>query len=56
MAQNIGKNARKDDLSIAQAEAPELPYVSWTKDRGLRKLYFYAAIISIASATTGYDG
>jgi hypothetical protein len=50
------RNAHLDDLAIAQAEAPELPYVKWYRDPGLRKLYFYAAIISIASATTGYDG
>ncbi|OCT44144.1 Lactose permease [Cladophialophora carrionii] len=45
-----------DDVAIAQAEAPELEKVVWHKDPGLRKLYFYAAIICIASATTGYDG
>ena len=56
MAPDINRKAHRDDLAIAQAEAPEIPYVKWTKDRGLRKLYFYAAIISIASATTGYDG
>lgn len=45
-----------DDVAIAQAEAPELEPVVWHKDPGLRKLYFYAAIICVASATTGYDG
>ena len=53
---NISRKAHQDDLAIAQAEAPELAYVKWYKDPGMRKLYFYAAIISIASATTGYDG
>ncbi|KAK5094121.1 hypothetical protein LTR70_004307 [Exophiala xenobiotica] len=47
---------REDQLEIARAEAPELERVNWRKDKGLRKLYFYAAIICIASATTGYDG
>ena len=44
------------DVEIAQAEAPQLPRVNWRSDPGLRKLYFYAFIICIASATTGYDG
>jgi hypothetical protein len=47
---------RQAEVEIAQAEAPELERVSWHKDPGLRKLYFYAAIICVASATTGYDG
>jgi hypothetical protein len=47
---------KKEELAIAQAEAPELEYVNWRKDAGLRKLYFWAFIICIASATTGYDG
>ncbi|KAJ8125436.1 hypothetical protein O1611_g8202 [Lasiodiplodia mahajangana] len=37
-------------------EAPEFEKVSWYKDPGLRKLYFYAFVLCIASATTGYDG
>jgi hypothetical protein len=47
---------RANDAAIAQAEAPELERVVWHKDPGLRKLYAYAAVICIASATTGYDG
>lgn len=47
---------REDQLEIARAEAPELQRVDWKRDKGLRKLYFYAAIICVASATTGYDG
>jgi len=39
-----------------QDDAPKFERVEWTKDPGLRKLYFYAVILSIASATTGYDG
>lgn len=53
----IKQNAtRQGELERAREEAPELEKVTWYKDRGLRKLYFYAAIICIASATTGYDG
>lgn len=44
------------DFEIAQAEAPQLRRVDWKSDPGLRKLYFWAFIICIASATTGYDG
>jgi hypothetical protein len=44
------------DVEVAQAEAPHLERVNWRTDAGLRKLYFYAFIICIASATTGYDG
>ena len=44
------------DLEVAQAEAPHLARVDWKSDPGLRKLYFWAFIICIASATTGYDG
>jgi len=39
-----------------QDDAPKFERVQWTKEPGLRKLYFYAVILSIASATTGYDG
>jgi len=42
--------------AAAQDEAPEFERVEWTKDPGLRKLYFYAFVLCIASATTGYDG
>ena len=49
-------NARKGDVELAQAEAPHLQRVNWKSNPGLRKLYFWAFIICIASATTGYDG
>ena len=53
----MGAVARKGaDLETAQAEAPHLARVDWKSDPGLRKLYFWAFIICIASATTGYDG
>lgn len=50
----VAKN--KADVEVAQAEAPHLQRVDWKSDPGLRKLYFWAFIICIASATTGYDG
>ncbi|KAI4920051.1 hypothetical protein J4E90_002191 [Alternaria incomplexa] len=46
----------RSDVEAAQAEAPHLKKVNWRSDAGLRKLYFYAFFICIASATTGYDG
>jgi hypothetical protein len=42
--------------AAAPEEAPEFERVEWTKDPGLRKLYFYAFVLCVASATTGYDG
>ncbi|OAG03352.1 general substrate transporter [Paraphaeosphaeria sporulosa] len=36
-------------------DEPHLRYVDWKRDPGLRKLYFWAFILCIASATTGYD-
>ena len=47
---------KKEEQEMAVMEAPELPKVSWTRDAGLRKLYFYCAILCVASATTGFDG
>ncbi|KAI1333152.1 general substrate transporter [Xylariaceae sp. FL0255] len=40
----------------ALEETPDFEKVTWYKDPGLRKLYFYAFVLCIASATTGYDG
>ena len=51
-----GINTHKAGLEVAQAEAPELEKVTWYSDPGLRKLYCWAAVLCIASATTGYDG
>ncbi|KAL2167526.1 hypothetical protein VTG60DRAFT_1149 [Thermothelomyces hinnuleus] len=42
--------------AVAQEEAPQFERVDWKRDPGLRKLYFYAFVLCIASATTGYDG
>lgn len=46
----------QEELEAARAEVPELERVDWRKDKGLRKLYMYCAVICVASATTGYDG
>lgn len=50
------KTTKDDQLVHAQEEAPQFEEVTWWKDPGLRKLYFYAFVLCIASATTGYDG
>ncbi|KAK0731807.1 sugar transporter [Lasiosphaeris hirsuta] len=50
------KKPNADATAVAQEEAPQFEHVEWTKDPGLRKLYFYAFVLCIASATTGYDG
>ncbi|KPI42518.1 Lactose permease [Cyphellophora attinorum] len=51
----MAKRPAASNTALATAEAPEIPYVDWKKSPGLRKLYFYAAVICVASATTGYD-
>ncbi|KAF2439203.1 MFS general substrate transporter [Karstenula rhodostoma CBS 690.94] len=45
----------KDNVQSMYIEPPKLRYVDWKRDPGLRKLYFWAFILCIASATTGYD-
>lgn len=51
-----GVNDLKAEVQVAQAESPDFEKVHWLKDPGLRKLYFWASVLCIASATTGYDG
>ncbi|KAI3576565.1 hypothetical protein IWW34DRAFT_746524 [Fusarium oxysporum f. sp. albedinis] len=51
----VGTATTKQDLAVAQAEAPQLAKVKWWADPGMRVLYFYAAILCVCSATTGYD-
>ncbi|KAF1849160.1 hexose transporter-like protein [Cucurbitaria berberidis CBS 394.84] len=46
----------KSEHAAARADAPEFEKVIWHKDPNLRKLYFWACILCVASATTGYDG
>jgi hypothetical protein len=56
MAPHIGGGAHKEDVQIAQAEAPKFKEVTWYRDPGLRKLYACCCVVMLASATTGYDG
>lgn len=41
---------------IANAEARQFEKVDWKRDPGLRKLYFLAVVLWVASIITGYDG
>lgn len=50
------KKPKSEAVVQAQEEAPDFEKVNWMKDPGLRKLYFYAFVLCVASATTGYDG
>lgn len=50
------KKAGGDNVAVAQDEAPSFEKVNWWKEPGLRKLYWHAFVLSVASATTGYDG
>lgn len=52
-----GKQAKATEaLHQAQEEAPEFEHVVWYKDPGLRILYWHCFILSVSSASTGYDG
>lgn len=42
--------------AAARSEAPEFEKVDWKKLPNMRKLYWHAAVLCVASATTGYDG
>lgn len=55
MAPNISA-PKTDVVAEAQAAAPQFEKVNWKASKNMRKLYFYAAVLCIASATTGYDG
>lgn len=55
-APEIGAKGAEAEVQIAQAEAPEFEKVNWTKEPHLRKLYGFAVVLMVASATTGYDG
>ena len=50
------KKAGGENVAVAQDEAPAFEKVNWMKEPGLRKLYWHAFILCVASATTGYDG
>jgi len=55
MAPNISA-PKTDVVADVQAAAPTFEKVNWKKSPNMRKLYFYAAVLCVASATTGYDG
>lgn len=50
-----GKMPGHGNTDVVTSE-PSLRRVDWKRDPGLRQLYFWAFILCIASATTGYDG
>ncbi|GLI74372.1 hypothetical protein PoHVEF18_002609 [Penicillium ochrochloron] len=52
----VGQSALKGEVEVAQAEMPILEEVKWWREPGLRRLYFWASVLCVASATTGYDG
>lgn len=52
----VGHSSTKHEVAVAQAEAPHLARVKWWRNPGMRVLYFYASILCVCSATTGYDG
>ncbi|KAF5510520.1 Lactose permease [Colletotrichum siamense] len=51
----LGRGAKRVQAQSAQAEAPQFAEVTWWKDPGLRKLYFWCAILMAMSASTGFD-
>ena len=56
MASKIKAVPHKENIEEAQAAAPKLPIVQWSKSKNMRTLYFYCIILCVCSATTGYDG
>ncbi|KAF6799584.1 hypothetical protein CSOJ01_12397 [Colletotrichum sojae] len=56
MAQNtLGRGDKHARAQAARAEAPKFKPVTWWKDPGLRKLYFWCTILMTMSASTGFD-
>ncbi|KAF9870895.1 hypothetical protein CkaCkLH20_11567 [Colletotrichum karsti] len=56
MRQNaFGRGAKQIQAQSARSEAPEFAKVTWWKEPGLRKLYFWCAILMAMSASTGFD-
>jgi len=51
-----GVKAHEAEVIVAQREAPTFEKVNWRREPHLRKLYAYAMVLMVASATTGYDG
>ncbi|KAK1635794.1 sugar transporter [Colletotrichum phormii] len=56
MVRNVfNRGAKHAQAQAAQIEAPEFEVVTWWKDLGLRKLYFWCGILMMMSASTGFD-
>ncbi len=51
----FGAQALEGEVDVPQMEAPRFERVYWTREPHLRKLYGFAAVLMLASATTGYD-
>lgn len=56
MAPAIISAPRQEERAEVLAAAPDIPKVTWYKSPNMRTLYFFAGILCINSATTGYDG
>jgi hypothetical protein len=52
----IGAKAPNQNAVVAREEAPQFEKVEWKKRPNMRKLYIWACVLCVASATTGYDG
>lgn len=55
MVNNPAKGAEQE-AQAARDDAPQFEKINWRKEPNMRKLYFWAAILCVASATTGFDG
>jgi hypothetical protein len=53
---NIVAKSADGEAQAAREEAPQFEKVEWRKEPNMRKLYFWACILCVASATTGFDG
>ena len=54
VAEGYGDHGEYEE-SMASWEIPQFEYVNWMKEPHLRKLYGWACVLMIASATTGFD-
>jgi hypothetical protein len=53
---NSPAKGAEQEAQAARDDAPQFEKISWRKEPNMRKLYFWAAILCVASATTGFDG
>ncbi|OOQ89572.1 sugar transporter [Penicillium brasilianum] len=52
----VGASTLMSKVEVARAEVPHLDQVKWWQEKGLWRLYLWASVLCVASATTGYDG